>query len=339
MKFLVVGSNVRNVVESGRKAGYKVFAYTKYADADLLIYAEKVFKASGDLKEDEKRVKELSESLDAEIILSSGYELLDVENFGCKIKRELVDKLKFYRELEKLGVNFPELLSDGEFGILKPRVGGGGEGIKLGEKSERGYVHQRYVKGTPCSVSAVRSEREFAVVGVNRMLVGDGNFFASKFKYCGNVTPFTSDKVKEMVEITRTIGEHFDLIGSYGVDFILGDEVYVLEVNPRFQGSLDSIELATDSNVFDLHVKAVLGERLREPKPKRIGARAIVFSPCDVRIKMSPYGNPFFGDVPVKGANYNKGDPLVSVFATGSDYYEKLISRRNIYLKMQGVSI
>ncbi|ADC65054.1 protein of unknown function DUF201 [Ferroglobus placidus DSM 10642] len=330
---------MRNVVESARKAGYEVYAYTKHIDADLILYAEKVFRAVENHKENEKRVKELSESLNAEVILSSGFELLDVENFGSKVREELVDKLKFYRELEKIGINFPKLLSDGERGILKPRIGGGGEGIKFGEINEDGYVHQEFVEGIPCSVSAVRSEKEFVVAGVNLMLVGDRNFFASKFKYCGNVTPFVHERVEEMVKIAEDLGEHFELIGNYGVDFILGDDVYVLEVNPRFQGSLDSIELSSDVNLFELHVRAVEGKKLEKVKPKRTAARAVVFAPRRVKIKVSPTGNPFFGDIPVRGEVYDKESPLLSVFATGNNYYEKLLSRRNLYFKMQGVKV
>ncbi len=335
----MVGSNVRNVVESARKAGYEVYAYTKHVDADLILYASEVFRATENLKEDEKRVRELSEELGAKVVLSSGFELLDVENFGSRIKVEVVDKLKFYKELEKIGVNYPSLLSEGEFGILKPRVGGGGEGIKLGDSGEDGYVHQELVEGIPCSISALRSERGFAVAGVNLMLVGDENFFASRFKYCGNVTPFKHEKVGEMVKVAEELGEHFDLIGSYGVDFILGDEVYVLEVNPRFQGSLDSIELSSDVSVFELHVKAVRGERVENVKPKRVAARAILFSPRRIEIAVSPVGNPFYGDVPVRGEVYEKESPLVSVFAVGKDYYEKLLSRRDLYFEMQGVKV
>ena len=316
-----------------------MYAYTKHIDADLILYAEKVFRARENRKEDEKRVRELSESLNAKVILSSGFELLDVDNFGCEIREELVDKLKFYRKLEKIGINFPRLLSDGEKGILKPRIGGGGEGIKFGEVSEEGYVHQEFVEGIPCSVSAVRSEKEFVVAGVNLMLVGDRNFFASEFKYCGNVTPFVHERVGEMIKVAEDLGEYFELLGNYGVDFILGNETYVLEINPRFQGSLDSIELSSDVNLFELHVRAVEGKKLEKVKPRRTAARAIIFTPRRMRIKVSPTGNPFFGDIPVKGEVYEKDFPLVSVFATGGNYYEKLLSRRDLYFKMQGVKL
>lgn len=40
-KVLVAGNNVRNVAESASKAGFEVFAITKFVDADLRIYCRK----------------------------------------------------------------------------------------------------------------------------------------------------------------------------------------------------------------------------------------------------------------------------------------------------------
>lgn len=86
-------------------------------------------------------------------------------------------------------------------------------------------------------------------------------------------------------------------------------------------------------------MRAVEGKKLEKVKPRRTAARAIVFTPRRMRIKVSPTGNPFFGDIPVRGEIYDRDFPLVSVFATGGNYYEKLLSRRDLYFKMQGVKL
>jgi len=36
--------------------------------------------------------------------------------------------------------------------------------------------------------------------------------------------------------------------------------VQVIEVNPRFQGSIDTIELSTGLSIFDAHIKSFDGE-------------------------------------------------------------------------------
>ena len=132
--FLIVGSNVRNVAESARKAGYRVYCLTRHVDADLHLYAERIFRIQDeDKKAVKKRALEIAESIDAEIVCHSGYE----DMLDRNIER-VTDKRRFYSELERTGIDFPEMLSNGERGVLKPERGGGGEGIRFSERKEKG---------------------------------------------------------------------------------------------------------------------------------------------------------------------------------------------------------
>lgn len=331
-KFLIVGSNVRNVAESARKAGYEVYVLTKHCDADLRIYSREVFFIEDDSVEwVRKKAIELSERLNAEIVWGSGYEELQ----GKHVER-VVNKKRFYSELDRIGVDYPELLCDGEEGILKPVKGGGGEDIRISNREERGYILQKYIPGVPCSVSVISTEKEARGIAVNRMLVGMKEFNASGFRYCGNITPFQTEMADEMVEIAEELVLYFELTGNVGVDFILADRPYVLEINPRFQGSLDSVEWACDCNLFRMHVLATHG-KLTECRVRRHAGRAVIFSDRDIRISSSPAGNPFFADIPEAGVVYRKNDPLVSVLASGKSYnevLEKLIARKKMYMGM-----
>ncbi|AKG92523.1 putative ATP-dependent carboligase related to biotin carboxylase [Geoglobus ahangari] len=331
-RYLIVGSNVRNVAESARKAGYEVYVLTKHADADLRLYAKQVFRIEDESGEwVRKRALELSESLEAEIIWASGY-----EEFQGKSVERVVNKRWFYAELDRIGIDYPELLSDGERGILKPEKGGGGEEVRIGERREKGFILQRYIPGTPCSVSVISTGEEAKGIAVNRMLVGLEEFNATGFRYCGNITPFKSDAARQMVSIAEELVLYFELTGNVGVDFILADKPYVLEINPRFQGSLDSIEWACDCNLFRMHVNAVEG-KLSDCRVRRFAGRAVVFADRDVKIGSSPIGNPFFADIPVRGARYRKDDPLVSVLASGGDEEDvmrRLVERERLFTEM-----
>lgn len=130
----------------------------------------------------------------------------------------------------------------------------------------------------------------------------------------------------------------FDLKGSVGVDLILADKPYILEINPRFQGSLDSVEWSCNVNVFKMHVRAFEGKLPEKCRYERFAARAVLFAPYSIRIKSDLSGNPFFADIPVKGSVYRKGDPLASILASGSSAEEvtqKILERRDIFLKLQ----
>jgi len=332
MRFLIVGSNVRNVAESARKAGFEVFALTKHDDADLRLYAKEVYLIKEEGKESvKKRALEIAESVNAEIVTTSGYESL----FNKKLE-EIINKRKFYKKLENLGFDFPELLKNGEWGILKPEIGGGGESIEFSNKIKEGYILQRFIDGIPCSVSVLSNGKMAKAIAVNKMLIGDERFNASGFRYCGNITPFKTEWAKRLKKIGEELAMAFDLIGNIGVDFVLADKPYVLEINPRFQGSLDSIEWSSDCNLFKLHLEAING-RLHEVKQKRFAGRAILFTDKDKIIRRSPVGNPFFADIPKKGDCYSKGDPLVSVLASGKSEDEvmrKLLSRKDLALRL-----
>ncbi len=328
-RFLIVGSNVRNVAESARKAGFQVYCLTKHTDADLYLYAMKVIKIEDDSPESVRKMAvEIAEMLESEIIWHSGYE--DVTD--RKIER-VTNKRRFYRELERIGIDFPEILSNGEDGILKPEKGGGGEKIRFSNKKERGYILQKYISGIPCSVSVLSSGKRAMSIANNLMLVGMKEFGAEGFRYCGNITPYPSKFEKEMKSIAEELAVYFELRGNVGVDFILSEKPYVLEINPRFQGSLDSIEWAYGKNLFRAHLNAMNG-KFDGWKAKRFAGRAVVFAKKNTAVKRSPIGNSFFADIPCKGEIYRKHDPLVSILASGvdrNDVLKKLLERKKIY--------
>ena len=319
MRVVVVGHNVRNVAESARKAGWDVLAITKYVDADLKLYAKaKRFEDTKDLAE---IVDSIAESLNAHVVLTSGCEDLPVKSevlgVAPKVAGRILDKLRFYRTLERAGIPFPELRREPPC-IIKPRRGGGGLNIRFlkNGKIPRGFIAQRFVRGVPCSVSLIVGERYIKPIAVNEILVGWRILNAKDFVYCGNITPLQLHP-KRLIEIAIEVAELFDVVGTVGVDFVLADKPFVLEMNPRFQGSLDSIEWSMDVNVFDMHVKACFGEDVEVPKPKRFACRAVMFSPKDLTVRTSLTGNPFFADVPNVGERVRIGDPLISIRSSG----------------------
>ncbi len=328
MRYLIVGSNVRNVAESARKAGFEVYALTEHDDADLRIYAKEVYIIDNkDEKAVRKKALEISESFKAEIITASGYETL----FNKKLA-EVTNKRKFYKKLETLGFDFPELLKDGERGILKPEIVVGVEDISFGEREKKGYILQRFIEGIPCSVSVLSNLKEAKAIAVNKMLIGDRRFNAFQFKYCGNITPFKTEWENRLKKIAEELTLIFELEGNIGVDFILADKPYILEINPRFQGSLDSIEWSSDCNLFKLYIDALEG-KIAEIKQRRYAGRAILFTDRDLIIKNSPVGNPFFADIPKEGDYYKKNDPLISILASGKNEVEvikKLVHRKEL---------
>lgn len=334
-KVLLIGTNVRNVASSARRAGYEVYAITKYPDLDLYLYCKEVYSI-----DKVKEAEAIAQEKNAKVVLCSNFESFEIKaellcNEPKKVKG-IVDKLEFYRTLEKAGIPHPKVLKKPEGKtIAKPRFGGGGEGIKFAEKSEEGYILQEFIEGIPCSVSLLAS-REIVPLACNYVFSGWKEMNAEGFRYSGNLTPLNvQEEQRKMLEkVAIETVELFELRGSIGIDFILADKPYVLELNPRFQGSLDSVEWSLDVNLFSLHVKAFEGRKIERLKPKRFAIRAIYFADRELKIKKDLCGNPFFADIP-KGF-YSKGDPLVSILASGGyeEVFEKVEGRKELFKKL-----
>ncbi len=334
-KVLLIGTNVRNVASSAKRAGYRVYAITKYADADLFVYCDRVYSldAIGE-------AEEIAQQINAKVVLCSNFETFEINaELLCnepKEAKKIVDKLEFYKTLENAGIPHPRVLKNPEGRVIaKPRFGGGGEGIKLTDKQVNGCILQEFIEGVPCSVSLIAS-KEIVPIACNFIFSGWREMNASGFRYSGNLTPLKIDEEKrrELEKLAVETAELFDLRGSIGVDFILADRPYVLELNPRFQGSLDSVEWSYDINLFSLHVKAFEGKKIEVAKPKRYAIRAVYFADRDWDIRRDLTGNPFFADVPI--GSYRKDDPMVSILSSGNyeEAFRKIRERKELFLKL-----
>lgn len=265
--------------------------------------------------------------------------------------RKARDRERFINELERLAVPAPETvvvddLSEAsrvskETGfpiVVKPVKGFGGAGIRKVENLEeleqifeklhcpqQEMVIQEYILGIAASVSVISSRNECSALTLNEQLMGLSEFGQTEpFGYCGNIVPLpTSDKISSVCkELAERIVLHFELVGSNGVDFVISDDSvpYVIEVNPRFQGSLECVENVLGLNIVEAHVKACRRGLL--PKvPNAISkfcTRLILFAPRRLVVPdLSRYTQ--VRDVPLPGVVIEKGEPICSIIAEEKD--------------------
>ncbi len=360
---VVAGINARNAVKSAKISGYEVFAVAKYCDEDLKLYADEYYRFDENSVE---LVVRLCEAKGTFAVLTTG-----MEKFASRIRRKVevagsfddrcLDKLKFYRELERAGIAYPEIGESFENGkiILKPRFGGGGAGIVFSgdfsgdfealkfesERDERGkkreYIPQKYVEGETISAIVLSSSSCTKCIAINKLLSGWKEMNACGFLYSGNVTPveavspLSRDVLVKARRASEEVASLFDVEGCCGVDMVVcNDSVFVLELNPRIPGSLDSFELSHDASLFDLHVKAFEGKlNLKDLKlkPKRVACRAIYYSPSELRAYISPH-SPFFADIPRWGEEFERYQPVTSIISTGNgaEVLNKVLERKKL---------
>jgi predicted ATP-grasp superfamily ATP-dependent carboligase len=354
-RILVVGQNVRHIACSAARAGFEVFAADCYGDLDLEESVSKSFLLECDTlipgalaRSAESLIRRALDpcSIDA-LVLGPGVEELRIE--GVRILNnppekisEVSDKLWFARWLEKEGfASVPTWpLGEGRRGIefplmVKPRKGAGGTENRLvtsdGElaRLEGEMIVQEMVEGRPASVSVIADGKEAVAISANEQLIGTRWLGGCGFRYCGNISPLESRDdsiVSEMIEIAEEITMRLHLIGSNGVDFLLAESgPVVLEVNPRFQGSLDAVEISTRMNVFRAHQLSFEGRLPERTKPRGFGGRAILFAEDDLKIGVDlRCATKWVADIPRPGSFAKRGDPIASVLSFG-EYREEAV--------------
>jgi hypothetical protein len=249
----------------------------------------------------------------------------------AKDLRRFLDKLDMQHFFESLEVPVPQSMPDGDYpAMVKPRTGAGGwRNAIIGSDAEMNawtnlyenvpHIRQEIIKGIPASVSCIADgSRAIAITTNEQILRGPGE---SAFGFSGSITPLVHPRQKEMIAIAERIAAASGCRGTLGIDFVVNDDRAVaIEVNPRFQGTVDTVEMACGCNLFDLHASACSGHLPgRPPEPRGFAARSILFADRDLTIDADLAAcREFVADIPWPGAFFEKDQAVVSVYGRGS---------------------
>ena len=339
-RVLVAGFSTRHVAQSAQRAGYKVCAVDHFCDQDLSWYTE-----------DRIRFEELEDLPDSVseiagrhrfdmLVTTSGAEDMPSGLPVCgtppeKIRRFL-DKLETQHFFEELRIPVPNLLKDRTYpAFFKPRRGAGGwRNAVITNDDERiswetlnpdvPYIRQEIVEGCPGSVCCVTDGSHACAVASNEQMMRGVE--GAMYGFAGSVTPGTHPCTDRMIGLAEQIAAKSGCVGTIGIDFMIGNDVVAIEVNPRFQATVDTVEAATGCNLFRLHVDACRGILpQKRPVASRYAARKILFAPKDMTIKSDlKHLSPIVADIPWPGTILEKDKAIITVFGDGSTREEAL---------------
>jgi len=261
------------------------------------------------------------------------------------------DKMEFSQELKRLRIPHPETAMTENFEearkktkdidypiLVKPSRGFAGVGIRKaqGPKElkqafqdasliDKKVLIQEYISGTPASVSLISSTNGAITLTLNEQLLGVSEVGQEEpFGYCGNVVPLVAtravmDKCKSIAE---RIASHFGLVGANGIDLVISKEgiPYVVEVNPRFQGTLECVERVLGINMVEAHVKACVQGILPTIAKKTavFCTRLILFAPeRSMVLDLNAFKE--VRDIPLPKVIIEKGEPVCSIVVEGAN--------------------
>ncbi|MDR3291421.1 MAG: ATP-grasp domain-containing protein [Methanobrevibacter sp.] len=244
--------------------------------------------------------------------------------------------------------------------ILKDIDGSGGYGInflnseslfqskeilsKLDNNKKMGLILQEYIHGDnlSCSVLGIKDNSKAFVVNEN---INNNYYQTSKhkrdFRYSGNITPIDKGKheiaiLKKIYKLCEDMISDLNLIGSNGIDLILkDDEINIIEVNPRFQGTYESVEEVFEINLLDGHIKACHGDLIDIPNPKNYSMKKVIYAPKQLKFNISNLqnlnSNITISDIPYENTIIEKNQPMLTLTAKN----EKI---KNLQIDIEKVS-
>jgi predicted ATP-grasp superfamily ATP-dependent carboligase len=259
------------------------------------------------------------------------------------------DRLSIYRLASKLGIQCPRTMEVKEkeealeiaqnigypIVLTTPRSAGG-LFVKLitdSNKLHRAYKElrssgkkiliQEFIQGIDVSCSVLGTGMDCQAISVTEQVIGRSELGVSMpFGYCGNIVPLKNSTtiIENIKSISEELGSKLGLLGSNGFDFVIrGDQPYLIELNPRFQGSLECIEAVTSSNLVKLHIEAYNGNLPEKTlESKGYAVKMILYAKKRIMIpNLSQM--PHIVDIPVEGIILEPSNPVCTVFVTGQE--------------------
>ena len=236
-------------------------------------------------KDFDRSVEELSAQCDAALVVAPDELLGDLTemveentiNLGCPSGsvRLCADKLECTRILENEGIKVPattvssepNVFSPGDRVVLKPRWGCASEDTSLTRYScatliPEGFVATRYIEGEHLSASLVVGDNTLALpphtlpLTVNRQNISIG----SKIEYNGGTVGVDTGRNQELFRAAQRSAEALGCRGYVGVDIVLADKPWVIDVNPRPTTSIIGISKIMEEELGELILKAHSGD-------------------------------------------------------------------------------
>ena len=189
---------------------------------------------------------------------------------GCGSMNAAVcaDKVRCGQVLARNGIPVPGSGST-KTRVVKPALGCGSVGVRLTtEPPGKGEYAQDYIDGEHLSVSLVGSRvvgdacsfytgKPPLLLAVNRQEIAVGD--DGGIRYLGGETPVTHPRHEELVKTATRAVQVLGCQGYVGVDIVLADLPYVVDVNPRITTSIVGIAACMQEEIAEILVQASKG--------------------------------------------------------------------------------
>ena len=350
---LIIGASARAAAQCADRAGYDPLCIDLFADLDLRALAPvRICRPFPD------RIPELAAQMPAAPVLLAGAmenHLHIVERLSetrilygnsHKVLAAVRNPLRVAQILKQCGLDTPAVRlkppqqESGKTWLVKSRRGSSGKGIRYltvgGERHETDeeIYYQEYIIGQPVSAVFIATPNRTTLLGVTRQLIGPPWLHAAPFSYAGSVGPLSPDSRsrERWIAIGSALARAFGLLGLFGIDAILaGDQIFPVEVNPRFTSSVEILERAFSLQTVQQHVEACRTNTPPTEPPTCTSdshGKAIFYAPGDLTVpaELVEFADacnrgktwPLLADISPAGTPIRTGTPVITMLITAS---------------------
>ena len=191
-------------------------------------------------------------------------------NLGCGFMTVALcaNKIRTQKILSQHSIPVPGEPGSGKK-VIKPVKGCGALGVRLSDSEPGGdEFAEQFIDGEHFSVSIIPNRvigdaclyytgNPPLVLAINRQQIEVDTEGA--FHYLGGETPVHLAREAEIIDTARNVVEVLGCQGYCGVDMVVKDKVYVVDVNPRITTSLVGIAACMNEEIAELLVAASKG--------------------------------------------------------------------------------
>jgi uncharacterized protein len=360
VSYLIVALSGRALAASAQRAGLPVCVIDLFNDADTRRYAERCVRVPGlgggfsafDPGALARSIEQnfLPQSFTG-VVPGAGFEaqpaLLQRISVAGKLFGNRPDTVALVKQpsllfplLERIGFAHPRVrldIPERAEGWLAKRIGGSGGGHVQGaarflrsSTAPKQWYFQRFASGRSCSAIFLADGKRAVLVGSSEQWGKASQ--AGDFTYAGAISVTLPAAVRtELARKLDLLVEATGLTGLNGIDFLLrGEEICVLEVNPRPPATLDLHDSNYDQGLFARHLRACQGQLPERNDPVLAAeaniarAHAVVYASALTPIPPQFSFPEWCSDLPEAGSSVSPGAPVCMVHAQGAEHHPTL---------------
>ena len=238
--------------------------------------------------------------------------------------QEIYNHEKLFSKLSKNNIKFPKKISDDEAKksknfLNKNFYSSGGLGIQkntIQKQIKKTDFYQAYIEGDVFSIIFISNKnKKFSIVGVNQIFSKNTNL--SDFTFSGARSNVLLDQkyIKSLERMINFFVSEYGLIGINGIDFIIKDDVYFLEINPRLTQTCFMYDDLFFNGFIEAHIKACIKNSISFNLKNRVYSYAFetIFAKNSFKFNLNVDSFNFLMNIPRKNTFIEVGHPICTI--------------------------